>query len=359
MVKKINLKTAGISLEGFQARAPASPAAASSSPVYGKPPNVKAAVDVEKPVKSFTGAGVFMSAITGKDEVSRELADVKSRLEAASKIADQFSGAELVRSLDPRSVRRSQWANRNSAEFLSGEFISLREEIRNAGGNTQPIKVRRVSGVVYGKPEEFEIVFGHRRHQACLEESLNVNAVVVDEMTDIELFEAMERENRGRKNLSGWEQGMMYQEALKKGLYSSARKLEEALNLNHSNCTRALQLAKLPEAVVRAFPSPLDLQVRWAKLLTDALQKDPDGMIATAKAIAKARTGLTPTEIFQRLIGKPANSASGEDIVVGGKKVAVFRLGPTGKAVIEFDAEALPRQKHDKLLEMIRALLAD
>ena len=361
--KKINEKTSGISLAGFQPRTAVTPAPVSAALVDRQPPSSPDPVAVPSPAKvaskSFTGAGIFMSAITGKDEISKELADVQRRLDVATKIVEKFDGADLVVALETRLVRRSQWANRNPAEFLSPEFQALRKEIGNAGGNTQPIKVRRIESVVDGQPELFEIVFGHRRFQACVEEGLKVNAVIVDHMTDLELFEAMERENRGRKNLSAWEQGMMYQDALKKGLYPSARKLEESLNLNHSDCTRALQLAKLPKTVVNAFATPLDLQVRWAKHLTDSMQKNPDSVLAVAKEIAANRNGLSSAEIFERLIGKlHARTNDGQDILVDGKKAATFKIGAAGRAVIEFEAGALKPNKHTQLMSMISKFLA-
>lgn len=41
------------------------------------------------------------------------------------------------------------------------------------------------------------------RHRACLDLGLPV-LVVVEDASDASLFEQMERENRGRKNLSAW-----------------------------------------------------------------------------------------------------------------------------------------------------------
>ncbi len=354
MGKKINDKTAGINLDGFQPRAKV---------VDGQPVVAQNTSSVLTPnrdgVKSFTGAGIFMAAITGKDEVSKELEDVQAKLDAAERNAEWYADADLVKALDPSVVRRSQWANRDPSEFKTPEFQALKDEIRSAGGNTQPIKVRRVAGVVDGQPEHFEIVYGHRRYQACLEEGLKVNAVIVDRMTDVQLFEAMERENRGRKNLSAWEQGMMYQDALKKGLYASARKMEDALNLNHSDCARALQLAKLPMTVVQAFESPLDLQVRWAKHLTDALQKDPEGLLANAREITKNRNGKSPSEVFDGLIGKPSSTMSDvQEISVAGKKLALFKVGPKGRVVLEFEPGALKPQKHAELVALVSKLLA-
>src|ERR1035437_3209502 len=267
MAKKAAEKTASIDMSGFVPR---------SKVVDGQPPQKGASKIAHEEGKKFTGVGIFMDSMTGKSEVTKELASAQLKLDDANKKLAEFDGVTLVRALDPKMIRRSQWANRSEAEFLTPEFQDLKDEIAKAEGNVQPIKVRSIKGVVDGQPPKYEIVFGHRRHHACLELGLMVNAVIVEEMNDRALFEAMDRENRGRKNLSAWEQGRVYDEAIKKGLYSSGRNLEEALGLNHSDVVRALQLAKLPKEVVDSFATPLDLQVRWAKPLADSLQRDPD-----------------------------------------------------------------------------------
>ena len=60
---------------------------------------------------------------------------LKTRLEA-------FDGAAIVRALDPARIVDSKWANRHPSTFETPDFLALREEIRQAGGNVQPIKVR-------------------------------------------------------------------------------------------------------------------------------------------------------------------------------------------------------------------------
>jgi hypothetical protein len=183
-----------------------------------------------------------------------------------------------------------------------------------------------------------------------------------DHMTDIELFEAMERENRGRKNLSAWEQGMMYQDALKKGLYPSARKLEEALNLNHSDCTRALQLAKLPKTVVNAFATPLDLQVRWAKHLTDVMQKSPDIVLSRAATLSKMNPRPSASDVFKELVeggvldAKPTHPKSLTIKGEGGKSGKIeFNLK---KKTFEISLAGLDQSKMKAVEAAIRALIS-
>lgn len=355
MVKKAALKTAGITMAGFQPRKKVFDGQTAE-------PAVAAPDAAKEPGRTFTGVGSVMAAITREAEISQELIGAQARLEQANVKLATYEGAELVRALDPRAVCRSQWANRLEAEFSTPEFQLLKEEIVSAGGNVQPIKVRAlqdVPGVFDGQTPTHEIVFGHRRHQACLELGLPVHAIVVERMDDKSLFEAMDRENRGRKNLSPWEQGRMYDQAIKQGLYPSLRRLSESLGVNLSDASRAVQLAKLPKEVVAAFKSPLDLQVRWAKPLVDALQRDPDGVLKRARACAAQASLKGPAEVFGQLIGTEAK-APAQDVVITeeGQRLAIIRQMPNGKSTIEFEAGVLTEQRRTELLKLVRTFMS-
>jgi len=363
MVKKAALKTAGISMAGFQPRAVASQVFDGQTPGTVAKAAMPMLDATREPGKPFTGVGSVMAAITREAEISQELIGARAKLEQANLKLNQFEGAVLVQALDPRSVRRSAWANRVEAEFSTAEFHQLKDEISGAGGNVQPIKVRAIpggAGVFDGQTPTHEIVFGHRRHQACLELGLAVNAVVVAGMDDRALFEAMDRENRGRKNLSAWEQGRMYDEAIKKGLYPSLRRLAESLSVNLSDASRAVQLAKLPKEVVAAFGSPLDLQVRWAKPLADALQRDPDSVLSRARDIASEAGQRSAADVFDRLIGRAAASKARETVILAGKKkLATLKVDSKGRALVDFEPGVLLDDQHEALSKLLKAFLTN
>lgn len=345
-MKKIVEKTAGISMDGFQPRARALVAQLNPS---ATPPAHTAALPRER----ITGVGMISEALGLTGGLTKELKATQDKLKDANEKLAEYDGATPVRNLDPKLIRRSRWANRIEAEFLTKEFLELKVEIESAGGNVQPIKVR----VVNGSPL-FEIVYGHRRHQACLELGVPVQAIVEERFDDRQLFEAMDRENRARKNLSPWEQGHMYDEALKGGLYPSLRQLSKSLGVDHSVVSKTIQLAKLPKEVVSAFPTPLDLQVRWSKPLTDALQKDPDGVLARANDVAKNRRSLGPIDIFERLAGIGVGVLTvGQlpDIVVKHERetAAVISANNKGRTIVRFDIDLsdLRRRELAKLIE--------
>jgi ParB family chromosome partitioning protein len=251
------------------------------------------AVTAAPQVLPRTGPGSMLAFMAEQSEVHKEVVQLRERVAG-------FRGADIARRLDPAKIRQSAWANRDAAHYASDEFASLKEEIASAGGNVQPIKVRAVSGAAT-EEEGFEIVFGHRRHRACLDLGLPVLALVQNEMKDEELFVEMERENRNRADLSAWEQGMMYLQALERGLFPSAKQLAAAIDRDTGNIGRAMALAKLPSDVVAAFGSPLNLQFRWATPLKDAHQRDPEGLLNTARDLAERKPRPSPAEVFATL----------------------------------------------------------
>jgi ParB family transcriptional regulator, chromosome partitioning protein len=247
--------------------------------------------------------------------------------------------ASPVRKLDAASVQLSAWANRHEASFATPEFARFKEEIAASGGNIQPIKVRPLDGASDGAltaEPQFELIFGHRRHRACKELGLPVLALVED-ATDLELFEQMERENRGRKNLSPWEQGHMYLKAHESKLYTSLRQMANRLGVDLATVSKSLQLARLPASVIAAFPSPLSIQFRWTTPLADAAKADPKGLRDRAQAIVKAAQGLSASAVFALLVNAPQAAQTSPEAAVNAANAAA---GTNAEAAAETNAEA-------------------
>lgn len=268
---------------------------------------------------SKTAIGMHADALFRDEKVTAENLQLRNMLA-------EFDGASATRKIDPSKIKPSRWANRNELSYLGNVFESLKQEIETAGGNIQPVKVRPSKSV----PGEYELVFGHRRHRACLELGLDVLALIED-LGDTELFCQMDRENRARAALTPWEAGTTYAKALDEGLFPSARKLAEAASIDLSQLGKALALAKLPADVIAAFPSPLDLQYRWATLLTQAIQKDPDLILSRAKELRATQNKFSSPQVLAQLL-----EGGGTVPPPGVKKVSVKgRDGQTGEIKLE------------------------
>lgn len=274
------------------------------------------------------------------DELRQQAAkavELEGRLSEAVTELSAWDGAKATRLLDPHLIRRSDFANRHESSFQSRSFEDLKREIKEAGGNIQPIKVRAIANS--GEGPRYEIVFGHRRHEACLQLGFQV-LVFVDNLDDRALFEEMERENRERADLSAWEQGVMYARALDRGLYPSLRQMAAAIGVDATNLSKALVLARLPDAVLRAFASPLDLQFRWSTAFKAALERDPAVVESRAAEIAMNRGSMSAKDIFARLtstsesVMRAPSHPSIQSFAKDGETVATMKIDKDGRASV-------------------------
>ena len=325
--------------------------------IPGLQAGTKPGADPGDAAKSKTAPGTMMGFLTAQSTAMVEAEALKERVKT-------LEGESPLRKLDPATVKASKWANRHEASFLTAEFLELKAEIAAAGGNVQPIKVRPVQVLNGSTPPTdatYELIFGHRRHRACLDLGIPVLAAI-EEASDVSLFEQMERENRGRKNLSAWEQGTMYRKALDDGLYSSLRRLAESLGVDVSLVSKSVSLARLPEPVVAAFQSPLDIQFRWAAPLAEAMQKDPDGTLERARTLAGARGDLSAAGVFSKVIGVPDPVLNGSTpatltISKAGKEAGKLTADGKGRVVVRFEAGAFPESKRKTLVKVIEDFL--
>lgn len=336
-MSKLTDKARRISFDDVDEPAPAAPPAAPAP--------------AEKP---RTAMGAISASIAMGRGIEAENRELRAKL-------DQFEDAVVVELIDPRRIRASRFANRHELSFAGPAYDSLKAEIASAGRNVQPIKVRRVAGSPPAEPA-YEIVFGHRRHRACLDLGIPV-AAIVEEMSDADLFVEMERENRERQDLSPWEQGVMYRRALDERLFPSLRKLAEAIGAQPGNVSTALQLAALPAEVVAAFPSPSALQFRWAAPLKAALDARPDGVAAEARALAAASPRPAAKDVLARLLGTagagPEAAAEGAPTLFQSKGRAAGQLerDAKGNLVIRIKAGMLTPAAERRLVEFLRKSL--
>ena len=194
---------------------------------------------------------------------------LQNKLDDAMQNLAQWDGAKATKRIDPNLISPSEWANRHSLSFQTTDFKELVDEIASSGGNVQPIKVRPI---LKDGTQHYEIIYGHRRHKACLELGIPVLAVICTErISDTELFASMDRENRERADLSNFEQGMMYKKAIEEGLYVSKRNLAEMLGVSHTWVNSTLSVANLPVQIIECFKSPLEITYRHAKLINKVL----------------------------------------------------------------------------------------
>lgn len=294
-----------------------------------------------------TGPGQMLAYRSHMQENNQRVDELQNRLK-------EFDGTLPVKLLDPKLISPSKWANRHNSSFANDDFASLKVEIGNAGGNVQPIRVRPQ----VGEPGRFEVVFGHRRHQACLQLGIFVSAII-EAVDDKALFASMDRENRSRADLSPFEQGDMYRRALDDGLYASLRQMCADLGVDLGNASKAIAIARLPGEILAAFESPTQIQFRWGKELAAVLQKDPDGVIERAKTIRFGAKHLPPADALSRLLGQPKPTKPVTmDLKRKGKVVGKLTRKSDGSINLSLNGGALSEEEYADLRSVVESLLA-
>lgn len=332
-VKDRMAKMKGILNPVAQTQEGATPAAEAASP---KQPSGKQG--------SLTAPGGMLAF---RGQLLQHEATVKA-LEA--KLAQYADGVRTIK-LDTALVDESKWANRHASTFDSAAFDKFKDEIAHAGGNVQPILVRP-SG------ERFEVVFGHRRFTACKQLDLPVLAMIM-EMSDEDLFTLMDRENRDREDLSPYEQGEMWRKAIDEGLFASARQLARHTGVSDVHVGQCIAIARLPEFVLGLFSNPTEIQVRWAKVINDQLQTDPEALKERATKIKALGKTFHSAKIFEMLTRDDAESKKtpATPIKHGGKVIGKISRGSDGDVSLAIKAGYLSADSFAKLQKTLEELI--
>lgn len=291
---------------------------------------------------------------SGVSSISQSIGTMHRMADLEEEVAALRAGQQVV-TLEPKLVRQSRWRNRSDGSFTGASFNELKAEIQESGGNVVPIKVRRLSspaadGAVY------EIIYGRRRLRACLELGLLVSAIIV-EATDEQAFMEAERENRNREDLTPWEQGVFYADALREGLFSSQRQMAQKLGVTQPLVSAAVRLASLPEYVVDAFASPQDLQYRWGAELSAALEKDSAHVQKEALEIASTVPRPSAKAIVERLTRTASKlvpeNANVHQFKVAGKTAGTLTVDASGAITLRLRAGVGKTNLADELRKLV------
>lgn len=202
--------------------------------------------------------------------------------------------------MEPDDIYLSPIANRHEMAFLSDDFKRLCAEIEATKGNVQPV------GVVNQGNGRMELVFGHRRRRACKKMGYKVRAIEIPgPIAPAVLMQYMHAENSARTDLTVYEQGCWYHEALEKKVFATAADLAQGLGITEAWVSKSLTVARLPEDVIRAYPNPLEITSKMGEELAKAIKADADTVLFRALELQDLKEDGKPysaQEIFLRLL---------------------------------------------------------
>ena len=220
--------------------------------------------------------------------------------------------------LDPAKVRIWPGNARAYAHLSEENCRELIDSIVAEGGQKVPAVVRRVQG---DPQHEFEVIAGTRRHWSISwlrSHSYPEMQFVaqVAQLDDEAAFRLADLENRARKDVSDLERARNYAAALVEHYGNHASRMAERLKVSKGWLSKMLKVATLPDAVVAAFASPADVQLKPGYALAQALGDGASSKAIVAAASAMAREqeqrrsdGLPPypaADVLRRLLDAPS-----------------------------------------------------
>jgi ParB family chromosome partitioning protein len=288
-------------------------------------------------------------------------------IQTIARLKAEREGGKVVLELDPKQVRASALANRHalSLNAKDADLIQLQADIANQG-QLEPIRVRPAAD---GQTGIYEIVYGHRRHAACM--ALDAErpggwkllALLDAGASEIRTHVLkMYQENAARKDLSPYEQAQMFQLWLKEKIFESQSAIGEQIGVSRQLVSKYLKLLDLPPEIIRAFGDPRALALRWIDDLEPALAKDRAGVLGRARKLAALATPLVPEAVLQNLLtgeapGKRKRTSAAESDTFRIGRETIYKLSRKGSRVAFRFGDAVPASVAREAIEQMQSHL--
>lgn len=195
---------------------------------------------------------------------------------------------KLLHWVDPATC--IMWDRHNRAYDLLTEdnCRDLIDSLKSQGQQEFPAIVRKLPE---GRKASYEVICGARRHFAV--SWLRANnypqfryLIEIRDLTDEEAFRLADIENRDREDLSDYERARDYLQALELYYGGKQKSMAARLEVSEAWLSRYLHLARLPDVIVEAWPSIIDLKELHARTLRPLLADHGKAVLAEAEKIA-------------------------------------------------------------------------
>lgn len=248
-----------------------------------------------------------------------------------------FNERELTY-IDPNICEPWKYANRLNDNM--GDMNELMQSIKT-NNQLQPALIRP-HPTPYGKIK-FEVIFGRRRHQACLKLNKDLLVILKDPFNDQEAILAQEAENRLRENVSNYSNALLYQRLLKDKIFKNEKDLSEKLEISLSKIYDILAFSKLPKELVQLIPDIHNLSNSIAIAINSQLKENPENLSQLLTIAHQIGKTLTSPAKLMRALQNPKEISLNNDMLnariylsKAGKKLFTLKVNHRGIPCIVF-----------------------
>lgn len=184
----------------------------------------------------------------------------------------QFNENELVL-LDPKECEPWEYANRSQEEM--GELDELIKSIRETS-QLQPALVR--THPVPHDGIKYQIIFGRRRHAACLKLGIKLLVIRKDNLSLQEAISCQNAENKYRQDVSNYSNAVLYKKLLANKAFETEKELAEKLGISSSTLSDLMAYTKIPIEILDKIPNIHKLSTYMALKITRLLSTQKNSL---------------------------------------------------------------------------------
>lgn len=264
----------------------------------------------------------------------------------------EFSEQELMY-VDPKECEPWKYANRHEDEL--GDIDELVESIRTSK-QLQPGLVRKHPSPHDGI--QYEIIFGRRRHIACLKLGIPFLVILKDLPNVQDAIAAQDAENKLRNDVSNYSNAVLYSRLISDGIFKNEKELADKLRISSSTFNDLMAFSKIPQNIAKKIPNIHNLSKLLAVKIIQLLNKDKENYVKLEDVASQIGVTLNSQGKLERAIESSTVKAkfSGDHEIASktykgknGHKLFTFKADGRGLPIIVFDKAISNRIDHEKL----------
>ncbi len=266
----------------------------------------------------------------------------------------EFKENELVL-IDPKECEPWEYANRSADEM--GDMVELVNSIKE-NTQLQPALIRS-----HPYPHDgikYQIIFGRRRHLACMQLSIPFLVIKKDSLSIQEAISCQDAENKFRNNVSNYSNAILYKKLINDNAFSSEKELAHKLRLSTSSLNELMAYTKIPSEIICLIPNIHSLPVYMAQKIVRLLNEDKSVLKKMVKIAPEIGKSISTPAKLEKLLQDEANksdvatSISKNILSQDGKKLFTFKVDHKGNPCIQFQKTLLRMLDFDALCERLR-----
>ncbi len=269
----------------------------------------------------------------------------------------KFNEKELV-FVEPADCTPWEYANRLSDEM--GDLEELIKSIKE-NGQLQPalVKIRDIQ--ISETQPKYEIVFGRRRHLACLKLGIPFLVIKKESLNVQDAIAYQDAENKLRKDVSNYSNALLYKKLIEDKIFPSQKELAEKLMISPVTLNELMAYSRIPNEVVSRIQNVHSLSVSMTLKILELFNKSSsyrEALLLVAPEIGKTIKSTVKLEKAVKQATPDGEQKTFDKAIFikdeDGQKLFTFKLDQRGSPCITINKQVFCLIDHEELCNHLK-----